>query len=217
MSALRQRIALIHAVRVAMQPVEDAFAEHWPEAERINLLDDALSPDRERDGVLTDEMAARIASLAEYAARCGAAGILYTCSAFGDAIERVQRAAAIPVLKPNEAMFLEAASIGSRIGMLATFAPSVASMEKELAALAPGVELRTECIPDAMAALKAGDGKRHDRLLAAAARRFEGCDAVMLAHFSTARAEGAVQGMLDCPVLTAPASAVRAMRSRLGG
>ena len=26
------RIALIHAVRVAIQPVEEAFARHWPEA-----------------------------------------------------------------------------------------------------------------------------------------------------------------------------------------
>ena len=59
------RIALIHAVRVAMQPVEDAFRRHWPDAERVNLLDDALEG--------------------------GAAGILYTCSAFGEAIEAVQR------------------------------------------------------------------------------------------------------------------------------
>ena len=50
------RIALIHAVRVAMQPVEDAFRRHWPEAERVNLLDDALPGDRDRAGVLTPQV-----------------------------------------------------------------------------------------------------------------------------------------------------------------
>lgn len=198
-----------------MQPVEDAFLAHWPEAERINLLDDSLSPDRERDGELTEAMAARIAALAEYARRCGAHGVLYTCSAFGDAIERVQRAAPIPVLKPNEAMFHEAIAKGNRLGMLATFAPSVVSMEQELRELAPGTTLITECVPQAMAALKAGDGATHDRLLAAAARKLEGCDAVMLAHFSTARARGPVQEVLDCPVLTAPGCAVLQMKSAL--
>ncbi len=212
---MRPRIALIHAVRVAMQPVEDAFAEHWPQAERVNLLDDSLSPDRERDGGLTDAMAARIAALAEYAGRCGAHGILYTCSAFGDAIGRVQRAASVPVLKPNEAMFREAIAKGNRLGMLATFAPSIASMEQELRELAPGATLVTECVPQAMAALKAGDGATHDRLVAAAARKLDGCDAVMLAHFSTARAYGPVKEILDCPVLTAPGCAVLQMKSVL--
>ena len=31
---MKKRIALIHAVQVAMPPVEAAFRELWPEAER---------------------------------------------------------------------------------------------------------------------------------------------------------------------------------------
>ena len=209
------RIALIHAVRVAMQPVEDAFLRHWPEAERINLLDDALSVDRDQAGALTAELSGRISALANYAVSAGASGILYTCSAFGAAIEAVKERLRMPVLKPNEAMLAEAATLGRRLGLLATFPSSIESMAKELKQLAPHIELETACVPQALAALQAGDAAQHDALLAAVAPKLSGCDALMLAQFSTARARDAVARMVRCPVLTSPDSAVLAMRKRL--
>src|SRR4051812_8380889 len=81
------------------------LARLWPAAAIFDLLDTSLSADRERDGELTAAMIRRIGDLASYAERTGAAGILFTCSAFGDAIEAAARASRVPVLKPNEAMF----------------------------------------------------------------------------------------------------------------
>jgi aspartate/glutamate racemase len=214
------RIALIHAVGVAMAPVAAALAELWPQARVQNLLDDALSPDREADGDLTPRMRSRIGTLATYAHACGADAILFTCSAFGPAIDAAKRALPIPVHKPNEAMFAAALDQGTTIGMLATFAPSVASMEEEFAqmARARGVDatLRTVCVPDAMRALRAGSGEEHDRLLAAAAPGLADCDAILLAHFSTSRALEAVQARVTVPVLTSPRSAVLALREAVG-
>jgi Asp/Glu/hydantoin racemase len=214
---MKTRIALIHAVTVAIEPVQEAFLALWPEAECGNILDDTLSLDRERDGVLTAAMTERIRALAEYAAATGAAGILFTCSAFGEAIEAVAARAPIPVLKPNEAMFEAALAAGQRIGMLATFAPSVQSMEQEFRAMAEAhhspATIETYCVPGAMAALKAGDAATHNGLLARSAGRFGGYDAVLLAHFSTARAAPAVSAVLDRPVLTSPGSAVAKLRS----
>jgi hypothetical protein len=218
------RIALIHAVTVAMAPVHDAFARLWPEAECTDLLDTALSVDRERDGELTAAMTRRIGVLAGYAAGTGAAGILFTCSAFGEAIEATAAASPIPVLKPNEAMFEAALRAGRRIGMLATFGPSVAGMEEEFRQLAAqrGVpaEIETICVEGAMPALRAGDSTTHDRLIAEAAPRLAHCDALLLAHFSTARAEAAVRATVadlapGRPVLTAPGAAVEALKSRV--
>jgi Asp/Glu/hydantoin racemase len=213
------RIALIHAVTVAIAPVEAAFRELWPEAECINILDDSLSVDRERDGELNAAMTARILALAAYGQSTGAAGILFTCSAFGEAIATAAARAPIPVLKPNEAMFEAALNAGRRIGMLATFAPSVASMEQEFReiALAHGspATIESYCVPQAMAALKTGDGATHDRLVAAAAPRFGDCDAVLLAHFSTSRAASATSETLGRAVLTSPGSAVAKLRSLL--
>ena len=68
------RIALIHAVTVAIAPVHDAFARLWPAAECIDILDNSLSLDREHDGELTAAMTRRIEALADYAASTGAAG-----------------------------------------------------------------------------------------------------------------------------------------------
>jgi len=193
---MRPRIALIHAVDVAIPPIHAAFAALWPEARLMNLFDDSLSPDRAADGALTLRMSERIMTLARYAAEAGGAGILFTCSAFGPAIEAAARALhPLPVLKPNEAMFAAAANAGSRIGMLATFGPACASMEVEFAE-ACGVALHTMLVPEAMVALRSGDGAMHDRLLAEAAGTMTRCDTVMLAHFSTSRAEASVRAVL---------------------
>ena len=211
------RIALIHAVTVAMAPVHEAFARLWPEAECTDLLDTALAVDRARDGELTPAMFGRVGALADYAAATGAAGILFTCSAFGEAIERAAQGSPIPVLKPNEAMFEMALAAGGRIGMLATFAPSIAGMEGEFRQMAAQRRLRTRletlCVTEARAALDAGDGAAHDRLLCQAAPRLAHCDAVLLAHFSTARAQDQVAAALPCPVLTAPGAAVIRLKS----
>ena len=217
----KPRIALVHAVTVAMAPIRDALATLWPDARVQQLLDDALSPDRELDGELTTAMRARITALACYAHACGAQGVLYTCSAFGPAIDDAKRAVPVPVLKPNEAMFADALARGRTIGMLATFEPSVASMQEEFDALAStsGVDatLRTLCIPEAMRALRNGDALEHDRLLAEAASAFADCDALLLAHFSTSRAYDAVSARVDIPVLTSPRSAVLALRAAVSG
>jgi len=214
------RIALIHAVTVAMAPVHEAFRQLWPEAECVDILDTSLSRDREREGRLTDTMVGRFLLLAQYAEDNGAAGILFTCSAFGEAIEAAAAKARIPVLKPNEAMFEAALAAGKRLGMLATFEPSVAGMEAEFRGIAgaagSAATLDSYCASGAMAALQGGDGATHDRLLAEAAPRFAAYDAILLAHFSTSRAEAAVRARVPCPVLTAPGAAVERLKGLIG-
>jgi Asp/Glu/hydantoin racemase len=209
------RIALVHAVKVAIAPVEDAFRRRWPEAELSNLLDDSLSRDRSRQGALTPELTRRIASLAQYGIDAGANAVLYTCSAFGEAIEAVKRAQKVPVLRPNEAMLSEALRHGRRIGMLATFPATVPALEAELRELDPQIDIKSMCVPEAMTALDSGDKAAHDRLLALAAPKLGACDVVMLAQFSMAGAREAVARAVSCPVLTSPDSAVLRLRALL--
>ena len=208
------RIALIHALRHSPPPVEAAFARLWPEATLMNLLDDSLSADLARDGALTPRMTERFLALARYATGTGAAGILFTCSAFGPCIEAVARdLAPMPVLKPNEAMVEEAAAIGGTIGLLATFAQTLDTMPPEFPG---GVRVVPKLAEGALAALDRGDAEAHDRLAAGAARDLAECDAVALAQFSLARAAPAVAAATGRPVLTTPDSAVRKLRRALG-
>jgi Asp/Glu/hydantoin racemase len=211
-------IALIHATPAAVDPIKAAFAEVWPQPDLVNLLDDSLSRDRATSDGLTDSMYRRFDALGGYAVSLGADAILFTCSAFGPAIERVARSVAIPVLKPNEAMFAEALAIGGSIGMLATFEPSIASMREEFEADAARAraDARLECVfvPGAMPALLAGRREQHDSMIADAAAALSHCTAIMLAQFSMASAAPTLrQRMPAVPVLTSPASAVAALKS----
>jgi aspartate/glutamate racemase len=218
------RIALIHALAHSVAPINDAFARDWSQALRMNLLDDSLSADLARDGRGLDAaMHERFQRLAQYAVDTGAEGILFTCSAFGSCIEAVaRRHAALPVLKPNEAMVEEAvlalreAGPGARLGLIATFAPTLASMPPEFPS---GIALVPALAEGALEALNAGDGERHDASIArqAEALRARGCSHIALAQFSMARARAACERASGLPVLTTVDSAVRALRRRTSG
>jgi Asp/Glu/hydantoin racemase len=211
------RVALIHALAHSMAPINDAMARDWPACVRMNLLDDSLSADLAASPAgLDDAMTARFLALGEYAVSTGAQGILFTCSAFGPCIDAVaRRHAGMPVLKPNEAMVAEAAATGQRVGLVASFAPTLASMPAEFPA---DLDLRTVLAEGALAALDAGDAGRHDALVGDAARRLvdEGCGVIALAQFSLARAAPVVAQRCGVPVLTTVDSAVRTLRRRLG-
>ena len=211
------RIALIHALSHSVGPINAAFERDWPEAVRMNLLDDSLSADLARGGSGLDAaMHERFQRLAQYAVDTGAEGILFTCSAFGPCIEAVaRRHAGIPVLKPNEAMVAEAAQGQGKLGLIATFAATLVSMPPEFPT---GIELEPALAEGALDALNAGDTERHDALIAAqaVALRERGCTRIALAQFSMARARDACMQASGLPVLTTVDSAVRALLLRAG-
>jgi aspartate/glutamate racemase len=210
------RIALIHALAHSVAPINEALAREWPQALRMNLLDDSLSGDLARGGRGLDAaMHERFQRLAQYAVDCGAQGILFTCSAFGPCIEAVaRRHVGMPVLKPNEAMIEEAAAGAGALGLIASFGPTLESMPAEFPR---GMALEPALAEGALEALNAGDGERHDALVAAQARalRERGCTRIALAQFSLARARAACEAASGLPVLTTVDSAVRALRRRL--
>ena len=227
MSALR--IALIHATPLAIEPVNSSFKKLWPEASLQNILDDSLSKDHAAAGYLTADMVERFIDLAQYAKRAGCQGILFTCSAFGEAIEAAAAAVAMPTLKPNEAMFEDALRAAlkanqndaeaSNIGLVATFAASIVSMSEEFNALTAGlkrqVKLHSLFVPNAMDALAQGHAEDHHRLIAQGVQTMPACDVIMLAQFSMAAAQTLAQSKTNTSILTSPECAVLALQKRM--
>lgn len=212
----KYRIALIHATRVAISPIEEAAKAYWPEAELFSILDEALSIDRASNRVPLDQLNERIIQLAHYANNVDPDGILYTCSAFGRGIERAASRSPLPILKPNEGMFDKALELGDDIVMVYTFQPSVEGMEiefhEEARRRGSSANIRSILAEGAIEALNAGDEERHNKLVADVVAGIEHADAILLAHFSTARAATVARLTTDIPVLSSPETAIEKMK-----
>ncbi|WP_422039489.1 aspartate/glutamate racemase family protein [Roseibium sp.] len=215
----RPRLALIHATRVAIDPIEKAAADLWPEAETVSILDAALSIDRAAASDLTAKLRDRILGLSRYAELTGADGILFSCSAFGSAIEAAADQSHLPVMKPNEAMFEAAFDHGTRVALIHTFMPAAKSMEREFAEASASRGVTTRLVPhfceDALAAKRDGDDEEHDRLVAETAAAVGDADVILLAQFSMASAAPRARTMTRIPVLTSPEAAIAEIRRRV--
>ena len=226
----RPRVCCILAMLPSLQPTATAFAAGFPEARTFNLLDDSLSVDVEATG-LDERMHERFVALGRYASvRQRADAILFTCSAFGSPIERVQADLSIPVLKPNEALQRRAVAAGGTIGALAMFAstlPSICAELEQMASASGSAPLAVEprFVPDALAALQQGDPASCADAIAAAAvsvcaERPE-ISTLALTMFSMAFARPEVEAALAAKVgrpitvLTSPAAAVEDLKERL--
>jgi len=222
------RIMMISALAQSPGPAMAAMREEWPEAAVHNLIDDSLASDFATIGEISPAIHDRFQALSRYAAtasdgRAETAAILFTCSAFRPAIERVKADLSIPVVTPNEGAFDEALALckgkegGGRIGLLLTFQGSVAPLEGEIHAMADAIGQERPVIVPAVAkgaleALQAGDGDAHDRLSAAAAQALSPVDVIVVGQFSMARAAPLVRQIRSEPVLTTPQMAVRKLR-----
>jgi Asp/Glu/hydantoin racemase len=211
------RVSLIHATSLAVNPITQSFRRLWPEAQIYNLLDDSLTADLQAHGKDIAAMTPRFETLTRYAIESGAHGVLFTCSAFGPAIEAARNGFDIPVLKPNEAMIGEALGVGTKIGLVATFEPAIAPILKELQDAAGELGKRVEpeafLVNDAWAALQGGDHEKHDQLIVEACAAASGCDVVCFAQFSMTSAAAAAQRTSGRPTLTTPDSAVNRLKS----
>jgi aspartate/glutamate racemase len=215
------RIALIHALKFSIAPIEAAFAELWPQTQLSNILDDSLSIDRAAAKTETEAIQGRMRELADYGVRAGAEAILFTCSAFGQSIDRVKAQYQIPVLKPNEAMVEEVTALGGRVGVIATFAPTLETIEPEFdeEARRQGIDIALELVhaEGAFECLTAGDLDGHDQRITEAARSLAGCDTIVLSQYSMARAGMAVADATGVQTFTTPGSAVRKLKQLLVG
>jgi len=207
------RIGLIHATPLAIEPALAAFTAHWPEAAPVNLLDESLQSDADDTGYDGPSFTQRILALAKYQVANGAKALLFTCSAFSDAIKAAARALDVPVLRPDEAAIERALGIGPPVRVLATFSPTLRVVRGLVEEFRddPDQPVGFTLVEGALDAMRTGDGARHDRLIAeAAAAATE--PVLVLGQYSMARAATLVEQRAGREPITGPAHAVRMLR-----
>lgn len=218
-----QKIYLVHAGHVSMPAAHASFAALWPEAPILDLMEGSLAHDVGQDGGLTPAMFRRFELLGDYCVAAGATAILFTCSAFGEAIERVKRQHAIPVLTPNEALFDEILLRHDRVALLSTFEPTVTALRQELGQMELAAGQRADIdyfvIPRALDVLFAGDKVTHDRLVLEKVDEVAGLGygAIAFGQFTLSMVAPAARERTTLPILTTPDCAVRKLRNILEG
>jgi hypothetical protein len=202
-----------------MTPASNSFKKLWPEASIVNLLDESLAIDMLADGKMTPRRVERFARLGQYCVDAGADAILFTCSAFGEAINNLKTLQRIPILTPNQALFEELLQIGGKAAMLTTFTPSVQALRGELSDMAASLGIKPDVdsymVEGALDELLAQRGPEHDRLIAQRVNGLSQYPTIVLGQFSMAQAALHSEVKTSARILTTPDCAVRKLKGLL--
>ncbi len=214
------RICVVSPMDLALDTVAEAFAEIWPEAQVVNLLDESLYADFAGGKPQTAETGERVSKLLHYAANCGPDGMIFAGSVFGRWVEAARADIDIPCLTSCEAMIEEAFEHGDRFGILTTAAGTLKCLVEDIDRYSKANDLActiTDHIEDAARpVILAGDIETHDRMVAAAAAKMTDCDCLMLGQFSMGSSAKVIAEVPGRPVLTAPRAGVRKLKRLLG-
>ena len=118
-----KKIAILHTsfVFVSVEPaINDLIAELIPDAEVMHFVDSDVLATVVREQGISSQSEARMTHLAQAAEAAGADVIFSACSSLGPALDVAARSVGTPVVKIDEAMAMQAAREGTRIGVLAT-------------------------------------------------------------------------------------------------
>lgn len=214
----KRKIAFIHTSPAAIEPLMKFYAEAAPDLEITNLLDDGILRLLAAANLTTAQT--RLASMIEAAAKTYDAELaMITCSSVSfEMVEELRESFVLPILKIDYPMARRAVRAGGRIGVAATFSPTIMPTSKLIQAAAneagKTVEISTEIAPDAYAALLVGDTSKHDELLLAAIERLAKQDVsvIVLAQVSMARILPRIENRIGVPVLASSQTSLEAIR-----
>jgi glutamate racemase len=221
MSQTKRSVAFIHTSPAAVGPLMQFYNEAAPELEITNLLDDGLL--RLLAAGRAGDVRRRLEEMLRAAAETYAPELaMVTCSSVSkETADSLARDFDFPVLKIDYPMARRAVRAGRKIGVAATFPPTLVPTSKLLrdAAAEAGadIEIVEEVAPEAYTALLSNDTATHDELLAAAVERLRQKDvaAVVLAQVSMARALPLLERGARVPVLTSLHTSLEAIREAL--
>lgn len=216
-----KKAAIFHTTAVTIAPLQALAKELMPDAEIINLAEDGMIRDVIRHDGPTAAISARVANYMLCAEKAGCEVFMTACSSIGEVVESCQMLTSMKVTRIDLAMAEKAVELGSKIAILATAAttmkPTSNLIARKAAEVGKQVEIKPYLMPEAYAALMAGDTATHDqmvkRALSAAAAENQ---VIVLAQASMARVLAGM-GAIAVPVLTSPELGMRHLRQLVEG
>ena len=218
-NASGKRLVLIHTVASLPTTFGALCDELLPGVTVEHIVDESLLKETLSAGHLTDDVRGRFAKEAANALATSPDLVVLTCSSVGPAADDVG------VERIDTAMAERAVELGSRIGLAATVPTTLGAtsdlIERAAQAIGKNVTIDARLAAGAFAALGAGRGEEHDRLVMDTLRGLAtGNDVVVLAQASMARAlAGATTvdaASRAVPVLTSPRLGVERLSRLLG-
>ena len=164
-----KRAAFIHTVTGLAEPFQQLATELLGDVEVFSLVDESLLRRTIRQGRLQTRTMRRLAGLVASVEDEGVDAILVTCSSLGPAVEAARPLCAVPLLRVDEPMVLQAVHGGDRIGVLATLSttlePTVSLVEQVATREGRDVAVTAQLCDGAFEAVTKGDVERHDALV----------------------------------------------------
>tara|TARA_Y100000590_G_scaffold380741_1_gene449270 strand:- start:280 stop:939 length:660 start_codon:yes stop_codon:yes gene_type:complete len=218
---LGKTVALVHATPLAVEPINDAFRELYPDCVVKNILDDSLLVDlQENNGEITAELRERLATLVKYGEDSGADAVLLTCSSYSPCASDFQDLISVPFFRADDALLETAIDNGSTVGLIATVPSAVETATRELEALAKSRGTRIVVVgslcEEAFIALKRGDGEAHDLAVVASVMELvDQVDVIALAQYSIARVMSRIPKTVAEKVISSPHAGVQRLKKVL--
>lgn len=220
-------IALIGATTAAIAPARMAFHAEFPEVKLWNLIDDRLLIDAAEAERVTSALTYRMSRLIEYAVEGKADAILLTCSLYSSVAHSMNARVDIPVFASDDALFAAILSGEYRSILIVTSLHQVLRDVRSRFAQREGfpshpIKVTGVVAEGAFTAATSNDEDLLSESLAAAVtatlQKVETPDALVLAQYSLSASAEQLSHLTGLPVLSAPATASRALRGFfLGG
>lgn len=206
---MKSKLALVSTGIAVVEPISAIVRELSPDTEIFNIVDDCIVRSiAANDNVVPPWVFRRMTAYFMLAEEAGADAILLTCSSISEAVDVAKPLLRVPLFKIDEPMADKAVSLASRIGVAATLRTTLEPTKRLLLSRAAkagkSVSLTETLCPGAFEALLKGDAATHDDMVRnAVTELLAGCDLVVLAQASMARAVESL-GRNQDRVLTSP-------------
>lgn len=154
------------------------------------ITDSSLLPEIRKAGKPTQPVIRRMTLYAMAAEAMGADLILNSCSTVGEVADIYAKVVSVPVVKIDDPMARQAASLGDNIALIATLpttlGPSRRAIQRYGQECGRDIKFTEYLDQPAWEALAAGDSKRHNAILIESIRRLDaaGFDAIVMAQVS---------------------------------